>query len=198
MKAIIFDVDGVLDENYEIHYEYSKKKIIGLTREEHRKLFEGNIHIEREKLAHRDTGLNILNYLNSSRVNKDMLENTKKVLKILSKKYIIGVISSSLESGIRAYLEYNRVLEYFSFIYGYETHKLKEEKFKKTLNENNFKPTECLYITDTLGDIREATITQVRCIGYTRGYHERERLKKGNPLAIIDNLEEIIQIAELV
>ncbi|MGV8086634.1 MAG: HAD family hydrolase [Candidatus Woesearchaeota archaeon] len=196
MKLIIFDVDGVLDENYEMHYEYSTKKIIGLTREEHKKLFEGNIHVEREKLAHRDTGLNILNYLNSSRVNKEMLENTKKVLKILSQKYLIGVISSSLESGIKAYLDYNNVSKYISFIYGYETHILKEEKFRKTLNEKNLRPTECVYITDTLGDIKEATTIGVRCIGYTKGYHEKERLKKGNPIAIIDNLEEIIQIAE--
>ena len=41
ITTIIFDLDGVLDDSYEMHYEYSRKKFTNLTREEHRKLFEG-------------------------------------------------------------------------------------------------------------------------------------------------------------
>lgn len=40
IKAIIFDFDGVIEDNYEEHFELSKKKIRDVTREEHRKLFQ--------------------------------------------------------------------------------------------------------------------------------------------------------------
>jgi len=36
IKAIIFDFDGVIVNNYEQHYQLSEKKTIGLTREEHK------------------------------------------------------------------------------------------------------------------------------------------------------------------
>ncbi|MFA6073185.1 MAG: HAD hydrolase-like protein [Candidatus Woesearchaeota archaeon] len=194
IKVIIFDVDGVLDENYDMHFEFSQKKTLNLTREEHRKLFEGNIHIERAKLAHRDTGFDMINHMNSSRIGKKIKESTKKVLEQLAKTYIVGVISSGLESGINDYLTSNDCLKYVTFVYGYETHTLKDEKFKIALNKYNFEKSECVYITDTLGDIKEATKIGIRCIGYTKGYHERERLAKGEPIAIIDDLDEIDKI----
>ena len=55
IKLIIFDFDGVIIDNYELHYELMEKKISNLTREEHRKMFEGNIHVEMKKLKHRET-----------------------------------------------------------------------------------------------------------------------------------------------
>jgi HAD superfamily hydrolase (TIGR01549 family) len=196
IKAIIFDVDGVLDPNYELHYESSKKKTTGITREEHRKLFEGNIHVERAKLADRDTGFNMVHHINNSQFGKDMPPGTKEVLKALSQKYIVGVITSGLENGVHNYLKHNDCAEYVSFIYGYETNTLKEEKFKLALSKNNLLNSECLYVTDTLGDIKDATVVGIRCIAFTGGYHERERLALGSPIAIIDDLSEIDSIVK--
>ncbi len=50
IKMIMFDFDGVIDDNYELNFELSGKKFVYLTREEHKKFYEGNIHIERERL----------------------------------------------------------------------------------------------------------------------------------------------------
>ena len=59
IKAIIFDFDGVLVNEYQKHYEFTKKGIRDLTEEEFKRLFEGNIHAERAKLKQRDTDFDI-------------------------------------------------------------------------------------------------------------------------------------------
>ena len=78
-------------------------------------------------------------------------------------------------------------------MYGLETHKLKTHKFRKVLDELNLKENECIFITDTLGDILEANEVGIPTIAVDFGYHERERLEKGNPLQIISNFEELIE-----
>ena len=40
IKLIIFDFDGVIDNNYELHWELSEKKFTNFTREEHKKQFD--------------------------------------------------------------------------------------------------------------------------------------------------------------
>ena len=90
IKIIIFDFDGVIEDNYELHYELSKKKIRNISREEHRKLFEGNIHVEREKLKHRDTGFDLMTHFSNSKKDSIIKEEIKKVLLTLSKNYIFS------------------------------------------------------------------------------------------------------------
>ena len=190
----MFDFDGVIDNNYELHFGLSQKKFIDFTREEHKKQFEGNIHIEREKLKDRDTGFDFLKHLSDTRKTREIEENVKKTLEILSKNYTLGIISSCHEYGIKDYLENNKIEDLFSFLYGLETHKLKTHKFKKVLDEFDFKKDECIFITDTLGDILEANEAGISTIAVDFGYHERERLEKGNPIKIISNFDALIEI----
>jgi len=189
----MFDFDGVIDNNYELHFDLSKKKFIDFTREEHKKQFEGNIHVEREKLKDRDTGFNLLKCLSDTRKTRKIEENTEKILKDLSKDYSLGIVSSCHEYGIKDYLKNNGIHDLFSFLYGFETHKLKTSKFKKVLEEFKLKKDECIFITDTLGDILEANEVGINTIAVDFGYHERERLEKGNPKKIISSFEELTE-----
>ncbi len=192
IKAIIFDFDGVIEDNYELHYTMSKKQIINITREEHKKLFDGNIHLEREKLKHRDTGFDLPAHFSNAKKDMKIKKEIKGVLVKLSKDYLLGIITSAKEYGINDYLEANQIKELFSFVYGYETDKIKVQKFKKVLNEFNLKTEECLFVTDTLGDILEANKAGIKTIAVDFGYHEKERLKRGNPLKIISNINELV------
>jgi phosphoglycolate phosphatase-like HAD superfamily hydrolase len=189
---IIFDYDGVIDNNYELHFQLSLLKINNLTREEHRKLFEGNIHEEREKLKHRDTGYDIVNEFGKLKENRTIDNNVIKVLKELSKRHTLGIISSSSEKGTFNCLSNNYIQELFSFVYGIESGKLKVDKFKKVFSQ--YPDQKYIFVTDTLGDILEANKVNIPTIAYTKGFHERERLEKGKPYAIIDDFNEIISI----
>lgn len=194
IRAIIFDFDGVIVNNYEQHYNLSEKKIINITREEHRKLFEGNIHVEREKLKHRDTGFDLMKVFSDSK-KTDVIDNKiKEILESLSNNYLLGVITSGYEYGINNFLKNNDLSKTFSFVYGYETDKIKIHKFEKALKEFNLTKDECIFVTDTLGDILEANEVGIRTIAVDFGFHERERLQKGNPTWIVSSFRELYNI----
>ena len=80
---------------------------------------------------------------------------------------------------------------FFSEVLGKETHKSKVEKFKMIFKEYGLKPEECIFVTDTLGDLREAKKVGVPTIAVTWGYHGKTRLKKGSPNLIIHDFEEL-------
>ncbi|MEK7060041.1 MAG: HAD hydrolase-like protein [Patescibacteria group bacterium] len=193
IKLIMFDFDGVIDNNYNLNFELCSKKFLNITMEEHKKQYDGNVHLEREKMKDRDTGFDFLKCLSDSRKDRKIEEETKSTLVNLAKDFELGIISSCHEYGIKDYLKKNGIENLFSFVYGLETHKLKTYKFKKILDEFSLKEDECIFITDTLGDILEANEVRINSIAVDFGYHERERLQKGNPLKIISRFEELIE-----
>ncbi|MFC1723970.1 HAD family hydrolase [Nanoarchaeota archaeon] len=191
IKVIIFDFDGVIINEYQAHFELSKKQITGLTEDEFKRLFEGNIHSEREKLKSRDTGFDIKYHFDEHKKKVIIPEKTRVVLRALSKKFILGIISSAKESGAIECLKNSHLEGVFSFIYGFETHKLKTEKFDVALKNNKISKDECVFVTDTLGDILEAAKMGIRTIAVDYGYHDTKTLSKGNPIKIISSLSEL-------
>lgn len=196
IKVIIFDFDGVIVNEYLMHYELSKKQITNLTENEFKKLFEGNIHSEREKLKSRDTGFDIKHHFNEHKKTVLIEPEIRKSLKELSKDYILGIISSAKESGAIECIKNSQLEGVLSFVYGFETHKLKTEKFNLVLQKFNVSKNECIFVTDTLGDILEATKIGIRTVAVDYGYHNKKALMKGNPIKIISNLSELKDVVK--
>ena len=67
IKLIMFDFDGVIDNNYELNLNCVLKISEYNCMEEHKKQYDGNLHLEREKLKERDTGFDFLKCLSDSR-----------------------------------------------------------------------------------------------------------------------------------
>jgi len=195
IKLIIFDFDGVIINEYAKHYEFTKKRIKGLTEEEFKRLFEGNFREQFKKFRKRATGLHKFDY---NEYKKTLKINTKikGILQKLSKKYILGIITSAREDGTEILLKKSRLKKVFSFNYGSETHSSKVEKFKKVLNEYNLTPKQCIFVTDTVGDIFEARKIGIKSIAVDYGYHERQKLQKANPFKIVSSFSEIEQAIE--
>jgi phosphoglycolate phosphatase-like HAD superfamily hydrolase len=82
----------------------------------------------------------------------------------------------------------------FLGIYGFQTHKSKVEKFKLIFENFRLKKEECVFVTDTLGDIIEGNHVGIKTLAVDNGYHERERLEKGKPFMIVSSLDEIERI----
>ena len=61
---------------------------------------------------------------------------------------------------------------------GGDIHRSKVAKIQMILKKHGIKPAEAIFITDTLGDMREAIKCGVLSIGVTWGFHEKERLQK--------------------
>lgn len=198
MKIIIFDFDGVIEDNYELHYELSCKQFTNLTREEHKQFLDGNIHIQKEKLRHRNTGFNLPKYFNNIKKNSKIKDYIKNELINLSQEYTLGIITSAREYGILGYLNTNNISDLFDFVYGKETAKLKNDKFKMVFEKYDANKNDCIFVTDTLGDILDANEVGVKSIAIDSGFHEKERLEKGKPFKIVSNFGEIRKIMNAI
>ncbi len=57
----------------------------------------------------------------------------------------------------------------------------------------NLKPEECIFVTDTTGDIIEARKINLRTITVTWGYHNKELLESEYPFCIVDTPDELLK-----
>ncbi len=197
IKVIIFDFDGVIVNEYLMHYESIKKQIANLTEAEFKKLFEGNFGSEKEKLKSRHTG-DIKQYFNEHKKTVLIQPEIRKSLKELSKEFTLGIITSARESGTIECIKNSQLEGVFLFVYGLETHKLKTEKFNLALQKFNVSKNECIFVTDTLGDILEANEIGIKTVAVDYGYHDKKTLMKGNPIKIISDLSELKDVVKKI
>ena len=189
-NVVLFDFDGVIVDSFEMSYQVASEFHPGLTREAQKAFFEGNIYEEVE----RQTGKSITQdddraffekYI-PQLMNLSPVAGISGTLENLKNFYALVVVSSTISSPIAEYLSKHNLVHYFDEIMGGELDRSKVKKIKMVLGKYATGPKQAVFVTDTLGDMREATKCGVRSIGVTWGFHERERLQKGNPAMIIE------------
>jgi phosphoglycolate phosphatase-like HAD superfamily hydrolase len=123
-------------------------------------------------------------------------EKIKKYIEKLSNDYSIFIISSAWERNIYACLKTNNIHSHFQKVMWLETHQSKKEKFENLFKEYWYKEDEILFITDTLGDIKEANNVRIKTIAIAWNYSKKEILELWNPLLIIQSFDELIPFLE--
>jgi len=194
MKAIIFDFDGVLTDTFEFVYKINLDiREEKFTREEYRDFFNGNLFDTPGITEQSDKFYKIQN---ETFKHLKIDPNIKKNLLTLS-KYPLFIISSNMEVTINEFLERNDA-EVFKDILGFESHTSKVEKFKTIFKKHNLSADDCIFITDTLGDILEANKVGIKTIAVDFGFHDKKRLEKGHPYKIVSSFKEIVETINLV
>jgi len=189
IKNIIFDFDGVIHDTFEIGYSTNKELDKSITKEEYKDFFNGNLY---KHIKIKPKNYNLFFDIAEKKYKGLIIENEiKKELLKLKKKYRLFIITSTKESILKNYFHENNLKDLFNEIFGFETHTSKEEKFKILFKKYNISNEDCIFITDTLGDILEANKIGVKSIAVDYGFHDAERLKKGNPIKIISHIREI-------
>ena len=61
-----------------------------------------------------------------------------------------------------------------------------------TFEKHHTNAAQCVFVTDTLGDMREAQEHSVGTIGCSWGVHPRATLEKGMPFRIVDSPLELL------
>ncbi len=193
-KLILFDFDGVLVNTlpgvFEIHNFCNQD----LTWEDFQKISEGNFHSEYQKKvdmgihSHPENWLEKYNNLLSNCVPEELLPH---VVKQLAQNYRLYIVSSSPSKSIDIFLEQHNLKGCFISCLGSDIHKSKVVKIRSVLEKENISPKDCIFITDTTGDIKEARECDVGSICVSWGLHSKEKLEKENQFAVVDTPEEL-------
>ncbi|USN44480.1 MAG: HAD family hydrolase [Candidatus Woesearchaeota archaeon] len=197
LKAIIFDFDGVIHDTFELYYKLHLNFSPDSTREYYRSRFEENIfkHLKKKNVS-KETQEKFRELEYEAFKDLKLEREIREEIEELSKKYSLFIITSNSQKNLDLYFENNKFTGVFKQVLAEEAHTSKSEKFKTLFAEEDFSKDECVFVTDTLGDIREAHEVGVRSIACTFGFHEEERLRKGNPFKIISDFKEIQRIVE--
>ncbi|MFH1662293.1 MAG: HAD hydrolase-like protein [Candidatus Falkowbacteria bacterium] len=191
MKIIIFDFDGVIHDTFELAYKINVD-IFGenFTRDQYRDFFNGNI-FEKTKTKDNDKFFEAQNeafkYL---KIDDGIRKNLEKLYESNS----LFIISSNQKVALDIYFNNNNFINIFKEVLGSEMHQSKVEKFKYLFEKYNSSAEDCIFITDTLGDILEGNKVGVKTIAVDFGFHERHRLEKGNPFKIVSSFDEILEV----
>ncbi len=193
-KIILFDFDGVIVNTFDAAFEIIKNNNPELTKADYRSHFEGNIYdaIKDNDKTYRDEVMNqFFHHYNNRLMEHSLDEPIAEIIKQLSANFLLFIISSSSNSGIRNYLHKHHLDTCFIDVFASEAGLSKVEKITSVLHNYQAQPNECLFITDTLGDIKEARKASVESIAVTWGYHPIETLQKGVPYAIVESPQEL-------
>lgn len=195
-EFILFDFDGVIADSFRPAFEINKMICPHLTEDIYRKRFEGNINDWEEpinvhtKECRHDIDF-FTEYIPRMKNEVQIVHGIKEVIIELEKNYTLVVISSTITSPIREFLEGHDLAYHFAQIMGNDLHASKIEKIKMVLEEYTIKSRECVFITDTLGDMREAEKMGVGAIGITWGFHTPETLQRGKPFRLVKKPTEL-------
>lgn len=188
-KLVIFDFDGVIVNTHDVSFGLNQKTNPHLTPELYSQMSHGNFYASFES----DTPL--LKFIANPTFSEEYgraiqtlppPQGINEMIVSLSKNHHLSIVSSADETCIANFLKKEELVTYFNEILGANVHKSKVIKLQKLLNKYDFKKEQAVFITDTLGDIKEAHEVGIKSIGVLWGLHDRETLARGNPEIIID------------
>ncbi len=194
---ILFDFDGVIVDSFQPAFEIQKRICPHLTEDVYRRRFEGNINdweepinVHTEECRH-DIDF-FMEYIPRMKNEVQIVPGMKDAVIELEKNYTMVVISSTITSPIQEFLEEHKVANHFAQIMGNDVHTSKVEKIKMVFEKYGVGPEDCIFITDTLGDMREAEKMGVGTIGVTWGFHTPETLLRGKPFRLVEKPSELL------
>ncbi len=192
--AVLFDFDGVIADTFAMNYEVSRSFEPSLTEDEYRARFLGNINNYRswgdEDERKRNDEAFFSRYV-PKLFEADIYPEMAAAVKDLAKDHLLFVISSTLTAPIADFLEKEGLGGFFSGIYGNDVHRSKVEKIKMTLSGHSLEPSRCVFVTDTVGDIREARTCGVDSIAVSWGFHGVPLLGAEHPFGIAHSADDL-------
>lgn len=190
-KHVLFDFDGVIGDTAELNWEIVQELHNGVTKEQY--LIQhhlGNV-FEHPSIPFTKETSNKYAETYNLLLSEEHIRNALPSLCSLGKEYVLHVVSSNCEVAIRGVLARSQVEQYFGLILGKEAHASKVEKFNRLFAEEGFGSDETVYVTDTLGDLIEATKVGLPTVAVTFGYHPITLLTRGKPTIIAQSWTEV-------
>lgn len=202
-ELILFDFDGVIADTFHIAHGVAKKLCVMLTEHEYRKRFEGNIYEATKAFFADDHGDECdhdldwwAHFTPGFNTHARPFDGMLEAVRTLAKHRRIFIVSSCRDSLIETFLEKYELKHCITGVYGADVSPKKSEKFETICASYGTEPSRCIFATDTLGDVNEASGVGIPSIGVTWGFQDRETLLRGSPYAIVDTPEELLASIE--
>jgi HAD superfamily hydrolase (TIGR01509 family) len=178
VKAIIFDLDGVLVDATDWHYEALNKALavfgLGIGREDHLKTFNGLPTSKKLLMMNIPTGLHPIIKELKKKYTKEVVDELchpdiekKIMLGELKKKYRLACCSNAIKESVVQMLKNAQIDNYFELILGNDeitNPKPNPEIYLKTFATLGLEPTECLIIEDAFYGIKAAQESGARVL----------------------------------
>ena len=193
-NIILFDFDGVVADSFGLAYSVNRSIFPDLEEGEYRQAFEGNINDwAKEKMQgrHRTDVDFASTYAERADAEISLVSGMKEVLADLSRRYTLIVVSSSTSTFINIFNEKHGLVAFFTEILGNDVHKSKIEKISMVKAKYHASPDRYVFVTDTLGDVREADHHGIGVIGVSWGFNDHATLHKDGALTIVDAPAEL-------
>lgn len=205
-KVIVFDLDGVIFDSTAIAKEHLLKSFPDMTDQIHKEILTGNFHEEIRKLNLRrveetnEEKEKRKIWYSEQKAKSPVYEGMKELLgKLHSEGYIIVLNTSAYNRNCLPMLEGAGIENLFDFLCTAEISKSKTEKFQIIRDKYQVEQSKMLFVTDTLGDIREADVAGIPTVAVTWGAHDHSYFNREphkNLLKIIDSVQELQSFIE--
>ncbi len=178
-------MDGVLFDTIPYAEEIFLARHPGVTSEMYKEIHTGNFHEEAKKYLHlkkeeseEEKAQRSLAYAEKKK-DTPMFEGMESLLKELHNlEYVLVLNTNAFDKNCLPLLERAGIKSLFDLIASAELSKSKTEKFKLIEEKYGVTKDSMLFITDALGDIREAEIAGVPTVAVTWGVHDDAFFKR--------------------
>ncbi len=195
LKAIFFDFDGVIWDTYEFGMDLCKRFDPLMTEQDFIDHHKWNVY-ESPKIRFQSGDMERYFALQKELITRSYLFPLEGILQDLSQRFPLFIVSSTPDENLNLYLSTGSYEKYFKEALGATTHKSKKRKFEMMFEKYNLKSEECVFVTDTTGDIKEAREVNLRAIAVTWGYHSKELLESEGPFSLVDTPEELLEVID--
>jgi len=194
-RFVLFDFDGVIADSFALAFDVSRQFNPELDEVSYKKLFEGNIYESLKSMRgwedpdRSDTYFAVFAPRMKDEVT--LASGMREVIEALAKEFTLLIVSSTVSISITEFLQQHGLTKYFAESMGKDVHPSKVEKMRMIFEKYDTSAEHCVFITDTLGDMREAKEHGMGAIGVSWGFHSHQTLGKGIPFRIVDTPAEL-------
>jgi len=190
-KVVVFDFDGVIANSEATAFDIFNSADPSFTREAWHKRFEGNIHENMPTMLARE---DFYEQYSPIAATQPIFQGIASIIGTLAKTYTLTINSSGAAELITQFLQKHTLDHHFPMVLGFEASTSKVVKLKHIFSELGVTEDDCVMVTDTLGDIREATKAKVQSVAVSWGFHDIKTLQKGNPAALATNPDQLPEL----
>jgi len=197
-KYIVFDFDGTLADTYKGILNIARD----LKKDEYKEINLEDIRDHGSKYLIKKSGISFLKLSKlifqvksklKKRNNIKLFPEILDILKKLSEKYNLGIVSSNSEENIRIVLRRYEVEDLFEFIYSNSSIFGKHLVLKRMCRKYKIDPEDIIYIGDEDRDVVAAKKAKIKIIAVTWGFNSEKLLKEKNPDYLVNNPKEILE-----